>query len=148
MIDLQLVQRRLTGRPGLPSPMHPEPLIRIAAHVVFNDLVEKCGIGNGIGVMIAGSYQVHRGVELHAVFAQHRVPDGERRNHCAPVCKATRATPLAVQAGTPKKFTNTPCGGVMLVSIRTPTVSLLRMAASKPRANSSLPIISLPWRPR
>ena len=48
---------------------------------------------------------------------------------------------MAVQAGIPKKFTNPPCGGVMLVSIRTPTVSLLRMAASKPRANSSLPSI-------
>ena len=56
----------------------------------------------------------------------------------APVCSATRATPLAVQAGMPKNGTNTPCGGVMLVSISTPTVSLLRMACSKPRAKSCL----------
>ena len=41
----------------------------------------------------------------------------------APVLRATWARPVAVQASMPKNFTNSPCGGVMLVSIRMPTVS-------------------------
>ena len=62
----------------------------------------------------------------------------------ASVRSAMRARPPAVHAGMPKKSTNTPWGGVMLVSMRMPTVSPAFIAASKPRTNSSLSTARLP----
>jgi hypothetical protein len=52
--------------------------------------------------------------------------------------------PTAVQAGMPKKSAKIPCGGVMLVSISMPTVSLFSIAPSKPRAKPCFPITLLP----
>src|ERR1035438_4897141 len=127
MTGFRLVQRRLTWRPSLPSPMHPEPLIGIAAHVVFNDLVEERGIGNGSASGSPVRTRSTAGLNSTRYLRSTGSQMVNAGTTAAPVCSATRATPLAVQAGTPYKFTNTPCGGVMLVSIRTPTVSLLRM---------------------
>jgi hypothetical protein len=49
----QSVERPLAWGPGFPSPMHPEPLVRIAAHVTFDDFGEEGSIGHyvrlGIG---------------------------------------------------------------------------------------------------
>ena len=36
---------RLTRRPRLPPPMHPQPLIRILAHIIFNHFREQSRIG-------------------------------------------------------------------------------------------------------
>ena len=71
-----------------------------------------------------------------------RIALNQSQAHLAAI--ATRAMPAAVHAGTPKKSTNTPCGGVMLVSMRMPTVSFPRIAASSPRRNSRWSIVSLP----
>jgi len=60
------------------------------------------------------------------------------------VRSATRASPDAVHAANPKNGTNTPCGGVMFVSIRIPIVSPRFIAASSPRAKSSLCRTRLP----
>src|SRR5215469_2751049 len=66
----------------------------------------------------------------------------------APALSATCANPVAVHAGIPKKLTNSPCGGVMFVSIRMPTVPPSCIAFSRPRPKSSLCRTRLPCRQR
>ena len=50
-----LVNSRFALRAGFPTTMHPEPLIGILAHNVFNSLSEQCRIGRDIGSVVAVS---------------------------------------------------------------------------------------------
>src|ERR1051326_8335179 len=73
------VQPRLAFRAGFPAAVDPEPLVRILAGVVFDDVVEERGIGKGVGFDVAGGDELERGIEADAVFAELAVPDGEGR---------------------------------------------------------------------
>src|SRR5579883_2101178 len=56
------VERRLARRTGLPAAMHPEPLVRIAAHKVLDHLREALGVGQDVLLVVSGADQGHRGI--------------------------------------------------------------------------------------
>src|SRR4029077_18521719 len=78
---LFLVQPRLPRRPGLPSPMYPQPLVGIAAHVVLGDFRKQLGVGDDIFFVVAGAHKVDGGIKPQTVFSQDRVPNSEAGNH-------------------------------------------------------------------
>src|SRR5579863_8066390 len=49
------IQTRLALRPGLPSPMHPQPLVGIAAHVIFNHFRELRRVGDNVGFIVSSA---------------------------------------------------------------------------------------------
>ena len=61
--------------------MDPEPLVGIAADVVFENLCKQLSIRNDVGFAVFGAHQLHRGIEAQPIFLQARVPNGESRNH-------------------------------------------------------------------
>ena len=61
--------------------MDPQPLVGIAAHEVFDDLGELCGIGDDVGLKVASADQLDGGVEAQDVFAELRIPHGETRDY-------------------------------------------------------------------
>ena len=48
--------------------MHPQPLVRIAPHVVFDNLRKQRGVGDDVGFGVSGANQLGRGIEAQAVF--------------------------------------------------------------------------------
>src|SRR5215470_13281478 len=79
------IQWRTSLRPRLPSPMHPQPLLRISRNIVLDHLGKSSSIGYGICLIVAGSNQLERGIETDAIFAQLLVPQREPR-HNSRIC--------------------------------------------------------------
>src|SRR5215472_9327055 len=75
------IQWRTSLRPRLPSPMHPQPLLRISRNIILDHLGKCSGIGHGVGFIITGSNQLERGIETDAIFAQLLVPQREPRHY-------------------------------------------------------------------
>ena len=55
--------------------MDPEPLVGMAAGEVFDDAREELGVGEDVGVEIAGADELERRLEAKAVFAQVAIPE-------------------------------------------------------------------------
>ena len=91
--------------------------------------------GKNVGFAIGSLAKVQLRAEVKNIFLLRRFPQHEARHNGSARFSATRARPDAVHAVMPKNFTNSPCGGVMLVSIRMPTVPPSCIAVSRPRAN-------------
>src|SRR5262249_30733092 len=79
--------------------MHPQPLFRISGNITFDHLGKSSGVGQGVGLIIAGSNQLERGIETDAIFAQLLVPErepghngriGVQSNASQPRCRACR----------------------------------------------------------
>jgi hypothetical protein len=64
-----LVQRRRALRTGLPTAVHPQPLVGIAAHVVFNNFRKQCGIRDHVGIIVAGADQINGRIETKPVLS-------------------------------------------------------------------------------
>src|SRR6266567_6031826 len=71
------IQSLLPLWPGLPPPVHPEPLVGIATDVIFNHFREQSGVGDYVGFAVGGADQLYGGIETKAIFLQAWVPDGE-----------------------------------------------------------------------
>ncbi len=139
------IQPRLTLRPRLPAPVNPQPLVRIPPNPGFDCARAFLRSSQDVRLGIAAVAQTSAPARSAArsgpsAFSQTMNPGST----AAPVFKATRASPDAVHACRPKNFTKTPCGGVIFVSIKIPTVSPLRIELSSPRAKSSLCSTRLP----
>src|SRR5262249_42207578 len=61
--------------------MYPQPLIGIAADILFNNLCKESRISNHVTIVISSSNQIYRGLKAQAIFAQRGVPDCESRNN-------------------------------------------------------------------
>jgi len=112
---------------GLPAAVHPQPLRGVLPDCLFDHRgkPERCSRPRRPPSRRCRRASV-RG-EAQDVLALRLLPQQEAGQDAAPVLSATRASPEAVHASMPKKGTKSPCGGVMLVSIRMPT--------SRPRAS-------------
>src|SRR5258708_24558589 len=75
------VSSRFSRRAGIPAPVHAQPLVGIAAHVVFDNPGKQLGISNDVFLVVSGTQQFDRGIKAQAVFSQRGVPDGKGGNH-------------------------------------------------------------------
>ena len=57
------IQRRLSFRPRLPAPMHPQPLVGIFPHVVLNHFGKHLRVRRDVGLQVTGPNQFERGIE-------------------------------------------------------------------------------------
>src|SRR5438128_1921681 len=64
-----LVERRLALRTSFPTAVHPQPLVGIAAHVVFNNFGKQCGIRDHVGIIVAGADQIDGRIETKPVLS-------------------------------------------------------------------------------
>src|SRR5437870_3521395 len=112
--------------------MHPQPLIRVAADVVLNNLRKQRGVSDHVGFAVGGADQFDGGIEPQAILLQTRVPDGEAGDDGG-VSLQSYARDAARSACLDAEEVHEDAWlAIMLVSMRTPTVSPLRMAAIRP----------------
>src|SRR5579864_5160009 len=74
------IQPLLSLGPGLPSAMHPQPLVGITPHVVLNNLREQRGVRDYVGFSIFDANQLHGRIETKTIFLQLWVPNRESRH--------------------------------------------------------------------
>src|SRR5690349_14051176 len=80
LIALASVQALLSRRSRLPSAVDPEPLVGVAADVVFENFRHQLSVRNDVGFAVFRADYLHRGIEAQTIFLQTRVPDGESRD--------------------------------------------------------------------
>jgi hypothetical protein len=61
--------------------VNPQPLIRVAPHVILNNLREQSGVGDHVAFFILRTNQLDRGLKSKPVFPQDWIPHRETRNH-------------------------------------------------------------------
>src|SRR5580698_4909989 len=94
-IPKNLVERWFAFGPSLPASMEPEPLVRIAADVVFDHAGEERGVGDDIGFVACSTvvwsavvrsgvapapHELKRGIEAQGIFAELVIPGGKSRH--------------------------------------------------------------------
>jgi len=132
------IQRLLPRRPRLPSPMHPQPLLRILlTYSSITKLISACWLD--VCLQVARAHQLHRRIKPQPVFPQPRVPDRKCRHHRSIGLQRNPRQPARRACRNAKKSTKIPCGGVMFVSISIPTTSPAFIAESSPRTNHPCP---------
>jgi len=94
-------------RASLPSLVDPEPLIRICAHIIFNSLGETRGVLANIPFFISRSRKLYCRFKAQTIFRRALSQERNPGTTAASVRKAIRARPEVVEAGMPKKSTNT-----------------------------------------
>jgi hypothetical protein len=63
------VQRFFPRRPRLPPPVHPQPLLRVLPHVLFNDRRKFLCVGLDVRLQIPRAQQLHRRIKPQPVLA-------------------------------------------------------------------------------
>src|SRR3989442_14676722 len=97
----RLIQPRIAHCARLPAPVHPYPLIWIAANKILNNLSEPLRVSNDVGLVIARSDQLNNRIKSKARLLQLGIPycesgDNRRiraqRDPCQPTRRARRNT--------------------------------------------------------
>src|SRR2546430_10012308 len=75
----EIVNRWFAFRSRIPSPVYPDPLVRILADDMFNHLGEFLRVLHHVAFHIARSNQLDRRLEAQPVLPKALIPDGVAR---------------------------------------------------------------------
>src|SRR5207249_770217 len=78
-IVLERIERRLPRRTRLPPARHPQPLVRIAAHVFLDEPGKVRRVGDDFLFRVLARDPLN-GLEAQAIFPELRVPDGQAQD--------------------------------------------------------------------